>query len=675
MPSVPLRLIPGVDVEKTYALNEAGISACQLIRFKERLPQKLGGWTRYYPFAISGKVRALHAWGDLNGVDRLAIGATSLLGVLTAGSLQDITPQTLVSDCTVNFSTVMSSTTVTIVDPNISNVTIYDSIFLNTPVSVGGIVLQGTYAISSIGGTHTYTIESATPAPNTVNNAGAVPVFDTTSGTSFVLVTIHDHGLAANDLFTFPIATAVGGVTILGTYRVTSVASVDTFNISASSQASSTVTVHMNSSNAQIVYYLNIGPPAAGVGFGVGAFGAGGFGTGVVPSSQTGTPITTTDWTLDNWGQTLLACPKNGGIYQWTPNSGFQNAGLISGAPIFNGGIFVAMPEQILVAWGSTTYPPEQRDPLEVKWSDSLDYTNWTASSQTQAGGSRIPEGSKIMGGLQGPQQALIWTDLAVWAMVYQGLPFVFGFNKISEGCGLIGPHAAAIMRGVVYWMGVGNFFALGGGSAQVIPCTVWDKVFQDLDTDNQEKCVAAPNSTFDEITFYYPSKSGGTGEIDSFVKMNIDEQPWDYGTLSRTAWIDQSVLGQPIGASSNGLLFQHETSDDADGQVLNSWFESGYFVISEGQDFAFIDWFFPDMKWGKSGGAQSATVLVTITTATYPNSPGKVFGPFTMTAAKTFINCRLRGRLIKIRIESNDIGSFWRLGKIMIRTAKDGRR
>lgn len=674
MPEVALKLMPGVNVERTYALNEAGISACQLIRFKAGLPQKLGGWTRFYPFSIQGITRCLHAWGDLNGIERLAVGSTEVLGVITAGTFQDITPQTIISDFAPNFTTTMGDATIAIVDPNISNVTTFDAVFFNTPVSIGGLILQGAYQIASVLGTHSYSIIAATNAPNTELNAGTVPTFDSTLGSSIVTVTLADHGLSDGDLFTFPIPTTVGGVTILGTYPVSNTAPT-TFDISASALASSTATVDMNGGEAELLYYIALGPSAAGVGFGVGPFGAGGFGSGVVPPEQIGDPITTTDWTLDNWGQILIACPRNGGIYQWTPGTGFQNAQLVSTAPIFNGGIFVAMPEQILVAWGSTTFPPEQQDPLIVRWSDSLDYTNWVVSSLTQAGSFRVPEGSKIMGGLQGPQQALIWTDLAVWSMAYQGLPYVFGFNKISEGCGLIGPHAACIMRGVVYWMGVGNFFALGGGAATPVPCSIWDFVFQNLDTANQTKCVAAPNSTFDEVTFYFPSASGGSGEIDSYVKMNIDEGSWDYGTLSRTAWIDQSVLGQPIGVSSNGLIFQHETSNDADGGPINSFFESGYFVVAEGQSFSFVDWIFPDMKWGEFGGSQNASVQVTIYAATYPNSTPKAFGPFNMTSAKTFINCRLRNRLIRIRIESNDVGSFWRLGKLMIRMAPDGRR
>jgi hypothetical protein len=344
---------------------------------------------------------------------------------------------------------------------------------------------------------------------------------------------------------------------------------------------------------------------------------------------------------------------------------------------VFNGGLFVAMPQQILVTWGSTVTEGigVRQDPLLVRWSDSQNFLEWSVTAITQAGSFRIPTGSKIVGGLQGPQQALIWTDIDVYAMRYLAPPLVFGFNKLSSGCGLLGPHAATVMRGVVYWMSPGNFFAMSGSGIQEIPCTVWDVVFQDLDAANQHKCVAAPNSTFDEVTFYYPSLSGGSGENDSYVKFNTEEQSWDYGTLPRSAWTDQSVLGEPIGSTPAGIIFQHETSPDADGQVLNAWFETGWFVIAEGQEFAFLDWFFPDMKFGLFNGAQDATVLVTITAASYPNGTQTVFGPYSMTSAQTFVNTRLRGRQIKLRFESNDIGSFWRLGLMRYRVARDGRR
>jgi hypothetical protein len=168
---------------------------------------------------------------------------------------------------------------------------------------------------------------------------------------------------------------------------------------------------------------------------------------------------------------------------------------------------------------------------------------------------------------------------------------------------------------------------------------------------------------------------SGGTGEIDSYVKYNIEEQSWDYGTLQRTAWVDQSVLGQPIGTTAQGVIYQHETSPDADGLPLLASFTTGWFVISEGQSLSFVDWFFPDMKWKYFNGAGSASIQVTVEAANYPNETPRSYGPFTITDAKEFVNMRLRGRLIRLTYASSDIGTFWRLGSMRYRTAADGRR
>lgn len=674
MPIVPLKLVAGVNADFTPTLNQAGISSCDLIRFKDKLPQKLGGWDKFYPFALAGIPREIHGWADLNAVNHLGIGTTTELVVITNGSLQDITPQTLVSNIAPAFTTTNGSATVLVADTNVSNVTTYDSVFFNTPVAIGGLILQGLYPIITIAGAHSYDITAAANATSSAGPAGAVPVFAPASGSSIVSVALTAHGISIGDSFDFPIATTVGGIVIEGAYRIIDVPDANHFTISGDVEATNSTPVTMNGGLAQIVYYISLGPSAPGLGYGLGGYGEGGYGTGVVPSAQTGTPITATDWTEDNWGEILLANPKGGGIYYWQPNSGFRTAQLVSTGPIFNNGIFVAMPEQILVAWGSTSIG-QQQDPLTLRWSDSQDFLTWTVSSQTQAGSFRIPTGSMIVGGFQGPQQALIWTDLDIYAMQYIGPPFVFGFNKLSSGCGLIGPHAVTSMRGNVYWMTSGSFFVLSGNGVQQIPCPVWDIVFQDLDDGNQSKIVAAANSQFDEVAWYFPTLSGESGENERYVKLNIQEGSWDYGTLARSAWMDQSVLGQPIGTTPGGVVYQHETSPNADGQPLISTFTTGYFVLSEGQDLVFVDWFFPDMKWGVYNGVQTATVNVTINVVAYPNADPETFGPYPITAAVDFVNTRLRNRQLSLTFMSNDLDSFWRLGNMRIRVSKAGRR
>lgn len=865
MPFASLKLIPGVNTERTQTLNEAGYSRSSFVRWKDGLVQKIGGWVLYYPDDLSGVPRALHAWQDLNETGRLAAGATEELAVITSGNLSVITPQEATTDGAIFECSNLTASTfaLDVTDDDVSGITSAELVYFNTPISIGDqIVSAGWHSIEQLGATKyritldgqvsgsltittatvtiapaggagtaaviswaahgltagrmvrftggtlpsgivsgtTYYVSatnlnvndfeitdlnsntiliSASSSPTVTGTAfyGAVPCFQTlstdatealtsatvtisiatpgvvtwtahgfstgqaisfvttgalptglvsgtkyyvsatgqttdtfqlaasyadavagtpvinTSGTqsgthtgivygaNSVVVTIPDHGLSLGGTINFPISTILGtgsfATSVFGTYPATSIIDADNFKIRLSAVTSAPAKVAMNSDKSQLKYSITVGTiPDGGVGYGIGAYGDGTYGTGAAPSGLVGTPITATNWSLDNWGSDLIANPANQGIYFWNPTGGNSNATLVGDqAPPFNGGCFVAMPAQILVAWGSTSTQNigVDQDPLLIKWSDQLDYTNWTVSTTTQAGSFRVPTGSKIVGGLQGPQSALIWTDLDVWAMQYVGYPLVFGFNKIGANCGLIGQHAATQMGGMVYWMGQSNFFALTGNGAEPIPCPVWDKVFQNINRSHSHKSIAAANSTANEIVWYYPSSEAS--EPDSYVKLNVMEGAWDYGSLSRTAWIDQSVLGTPIGASQQGSIYQHEMGYDADGDPITASFTTGYFRIAEGQDVAFVDQIIPDMRYGLIDGEQDAQLSITFYSQMFPSDTPVEYGPYTFDATTPQIYSRIRGRQIALKVESSDPGSFWRLGRFVYRFAIDGRQ
>jgi hypothetical protein len=677
MPYSSITLKPGVNTIFTPTLNVAGISDSNLIRFKAGLPEKMGGWQRYVSNTMGSVTRSLHAWQDLQGDRWLSVGSLLSLKVIGAGgSIQDITPMTSTFSVAVNLSTTAGSKNVVIVDANLtSTVKTYQSVYFNTPVSVGGITLAGLYPIS-VGGSGSYTIVGSSPATSTVANGGAVPVFDTTATSTAVTVTFANHGMQVGEIFYFPIPTIVSNLTISGSYEIQSVTT-NSFTISSNIAAATTATVSMNGGQAQYLYYLAAGPggfsirtgPPLAIGEGpIGEFRPG---TGAI-SVQTGTTaITTSDWTQDNWGEILLACPKGGGIFYWAPGTGFTTAAIVGTGPPFSNYIFVAMPQQILVCLGSSNgyhndpvNGNERQDPLLVRWSDKENFFDFTVSATTQAGSYRIPSGSELRGGLQAAHQALIWTDIDCWAMQYIGYPLVFGFNKIGTDCGLVGPHAAVSIRGGVYWMNESNFFVSDASGVRVLPCSVWDNVFQDLDTTNAHKVTAAKNTAFNEVTFFFPSVSGMTGENDKYVKFNILENVWDYGTIGRSAWIDQSILGKPIAADpSTTLLQQHEVGYNADGAAMEAFFETGYFTYQEGHDISFVDHFEPDAKWSTRNSTTSAQLEVTISTQIYPNQNVVTAPTLTMTSTTPYLSPRVRGRQMKWRVESNDLDSWWRWG------------
>ena len=690
MPHQSFKLLPGVDQNKTPTLNEAAISESQLIRFiPDRtlggLVQKLGGWTKYINTAMGSIVRCLWAWEDTNNNSYLAVGCDGItsggggtLQVISGGGSADITPKTLTVNTTVDVTTFALSNEVVITDTG-RNISSYDSVDIQTQISVGGIVLFGQYqCYNPTSSVNTYIIYAAENATSTVANGGAVPRFDTTASSAVVKVTLADHAYLAGDTFPVLIATTVSTITLYGNYIVAAVLSANEFNIVASSSAAATTYGFENGGQAHYVYYKGIGPLPTGLGYGVGPYGVGGYGTGTAPTISPGVAINAIDWTLDNWGETLIACPFEGPIYQWRPNAGQTVSTVIPEAPPANFGIFVAMPQRQIIAYGSTF--TGIIDPLLIRWCDVENFNSWTLTPTNQAGDYRIPKGSRIIQAIQGPQQGLIWTDLGCWAMQYVGPPYVYQFNEIGTGCGLIGRKAAGSVNGVVYWMGPSQFYRLSSGGVEPIRCPVWDVVFQDLDKNNLDKIRIAPNSRFGEITWYYPTVSNG-GENHGYVKYNFVLDQWDYGSnsdanpyVARSAWINESVLGPPIGAGLNQYLFQHETSQNADGAAMVSYFQTGYFVLTEADVLMFIDQVWPDMKWGYFGGAQSADVLLTFYVTSYPNEAPTAYGPYTLTQATTYITPRFRGRLVSIKIESNDTDSWWRLGNIRYRIQQDGR-
>jgi len=706
MPHAAIKLVGGANSQETPALNEnGGIYSTQLIRYMYdpngvSLVQKIGGWTQFSGYAAPATARALWAWEDLNLNAHLAVGTetatdgSAQLAVITNGSTQDITPTVNIDNITPVVSATSGSASIQITDTTVTGITYYNSVYIATQIAIGGIVLFGLYMCDPDGflGADAYTVFSVNQLgalnPATSNSTSPVlPSFTTSNNSPTVTVNLPDHGYAVGITFPVLVATTVGGITFYGNYVVQSVIDANNFTILANIPATSSAVGTLNGGNARFIYSFGQGALPGGTGYGSGYYGQGGYGTGIPITPSTGIEIDADDWTLDNWGATLIACPDRTftatetplqPIYQWSETTG--QATIITAAPPVNDGIFVAMPQRQIIAWGSTQTGIQ--DPLLISWCDVGNYNQWIALVTNQAGSYRIPKGSHIVTAAQGPQQALILTDIDAWSMQYIGPPYVYSFNEIGTGCGGISRKCLAFVNGIGYWMGPSQFYSLSAYGVQPIPCAVWDVVYQNLNTNidpstgisNLQKIRVAVNSRFGEIQWFYPS-ANGSGDVDSYVKYNIYLNVWDYGTLARTAWVDQSVLGPPIGADPTTLeLFQHETSNDAAGTAMSSYVQTGYYAIGEGDYKSFVDWVWPDMKWGQFSQAQNAQVNISFLVADFPGDTPTVYGPYTVTQASESFYTRFRGRLVAVKIASDDLGSFWRIGAIRYRWAPDGK-
>lgn len=383
------------------------------------------------------------------------------------------------------------------------------------------------------------------------------------------------------------------------------------------------------------------------------------------------------NWFLDNFGEYGVFVPENGAVYIYTPpvpSNGLVMAEVIETGPQVNTGMFVAMPQAQILCFGSeATIGGGVQDPLLVRWCDAGDYTVWVATSTNQAGSYRLSRGSRIVGGIQAPQSALLWTDIDLWSVQYVGPPLVYGFQMIGSGCGLVSPKARCVQGRNTYWMGKRGFFVFGDNGVIPLPCAVRDVIFNDLDESQVNKIHAGSNSSTNEIMWFYPTQSGGTGEIDAYVKYNTVQQCWDYGRLCRTSWYDESVWGTAIGADANFRIQQHEMGYNDDGAPMAGAFaETGYSRLGEGEQVMFMRSLMPDMKFLGDG---DGSVTVSVYTRVTPNGETNMVGPFAATDETTRLTVRARARLVALRIEWAPVLDYnARLGAPLADMAPSGR-
>src|SRR5262249_39744089 len=136
--------------------------------------------------------------------------------------------------------------------------------------------------------------------------------------------------------------TQIGGATFSGFFPVNVNGGV--FSFQAPGPAAENAGGQENGGQVQIIYplasQLDGNSPFV---YGAGPYGEGFFGEG---SGQVG-QFVPRQWSLDNFGQLLLAAPINGALYQWTPPEAYNNrAAIVAAAPKFSTDMFVAMPQE-----------------------------------------------------------------------------------------------------------------------------------------------------------------------------------------------------------------------------------------------------------------------------------------------------------------------------------------
>ena len=612
---VKLNFTPGIHRESTQYAEEGAWYDTDHVRFRDGRPENLRGYAKKDSQVLTGTPRDLISWSDNSTFKRAMFGTEAKLYEFHGDSLFDITP-------------------------------------------IRGLTSTGdnTLAIVTIDGT----------------NSG----FSTESGSVRVSVSASSHGAGTGDFVTFSSATTIGGTIDLQsrTYEV-SVLNVDKFSFDASVTANATQT-GVGTATAQ--FYLRTGTSVAtqGLGYGAGIYDAGVSSTGERawsdPATSSAIVFRNTQWTLDNWGEDVVACRREGRIYTWDTSQGTATrAALISASPTVNNYVIVSPNDRHLISLGSTEFSTGIYNAMLVRWADQNDFTNFTPSISSTSGENILTDGSEIVGAVRSRTAINVWTDNALWLMQFVGPPFTFRFQQMGTNCGLIGPHASTDYDGVSFWMSKDNFYAFDG-QLKNLDCSVRRYIFDRLNTSQTDKIYTGINSEFKEIIWLYPST--GQNECDSYVIYNPDENYWTYGSAIWTTYDDKHTYDNTITTGVSGtesFLFDNEPVSvfTADGEPISSFIESAYFDIDDGDELMFMDRVIPDFE------INDGNITMDITTQEFPVNSEIIKGPFSITKSTQKIDFRARGRQAKVKVSSNSGGTSWRYGSVRMAMQPDGRR
>lgn len=389
----------------------------------------------------------------------------------------------------------------------------------------------------------------------------------------------------------------------------------------------------------------------SGTGYGYNTYGS--FAYGVArPDAGAVAPATT--WSLDTWGEYLVACSDTDGkLYEW--QLGFATPTLavaITNAPTGCAAL-LSTAERFLFALGASS------NPRLVKWSDQEDNTTWTAAATNQAGDFELNTVGSLKCGKRVRGINLLFTDVDVHTATYVGLPYVYQFERAGSGCGVISSQAVAAIDSAAIWMSRSGFWIFDG-YVKPLPCDVSDYVFTNMNYNQASKVYAVHNSKYGEVWWFYPSSS--STEVDSYVTYNYREGHWNIGTLGRTAGVDRGVYLNPIMVDASGYIYEHEVGFGYDGGSVYA--ESGPYEIGVGENIMSVRQVIPDeMTLGE--------VQISFKSRMYPTSVETTHGPY---SASQPTDARFSGRQVKIRY-TGAVLDDWRVGVTRVDAIAAGKR
>lgn len=467
---------------------------------------------------------------------------------------------------------------------------------------------------------------------------------------------------------------------------------------------------------AIVIAYGTTNSGSSGAKLLVGATSAGGNPAILAPADRTpvGISSSTPHWSLDSWGETLLACPHGGTLYD---QSGTSTAAEVTEAPDrIDAGILVTDQRQVL-AFGANEVGGSH-NPMCIRVSDIEDYSSagsWTPAATNNADEIILEGHGTIVAGCKLGAYIIVWTQTGLYLGQFIGDPGQsYRFDMVDESSGLIGPKAFAVLNGRLYWMAPDltvRSYALGE-QPQVVTWPASEDFAANVPVllTPRQNIAACGLSRYEEIWFHYRDNRTSdftNNDNNRFVAFCVGESRraqrpvWFRGQAGRTAMADSGLLSSAtygiagaaptiIAATSNGAnsaIYLHETGRD---MVPNRspYVTSGDFALEEGGRRMMIRGCIPDFEdqAGDTNNNPNGDISLRVFVRQRPQDTPIEKGPYQLATTTMKKDFRASGNLVSVKLSLNGWsggaegastpqGGYFRLGKLVFDVVPMGER
>lgn len=344
-----------------------------------------------------------------------------------------------------------------------------------------------------------------------------------------------------------------------------------------------------------------------------------------------------------------------------------------------------------------------------IRWSDIKNPLNFVVDKTVKAGhgdivnmGDGMDTSERIKGLRSVGEITYIFADRTIWYLTLHSKPYTYKLNLLYGAKGLLASRAQVVVDGIVYMIGMDDFYTLTTQGQKSIGAQIRNSVFPNINAAASHLSFAYYQPSTREIFFCLPMLNSQSSsnpvntayiynlELNNWSKAdvdylchsyswNTDQRLWDaalgdwdsntdkWDTITNNGIMPYSVVG-----NDNGQILKLDSTYNNNGSAIYSYLESGDMELGDAEFDKLTDSLYLSMKPQDT----DTPLIVQIGSRESLSHPIVWSKPtaFTIGISRK-VDIRSNGKYHRIRLYTNQVDDKWTLESYRLEYTLRGRK